>query len=768
MSFNIRDFSSPSHLNQSQNRSRIRDDAKHSNSIMMSPIHRESRLTSPQPARPSVGSPLIGRRKTNLDSSNSRFLKSNFALSKGKVFNAKHRKTKLINTGPSNKMRISQVKEKSSFIDNRSVGIDQYLQFQHSKNNSSKIVDKDLYAIRSLLTRGLRIYHSTNTLIKILPTGSSYSKGNLMNILRDKFLLSGVDADRFTDHLFYEAGNVEKLSQAAKRISSFCGFDQGMRREENTVETIIRQINCTSGQLDSFDKKIRDSISSNQILPSDIRIAAYECGIKLDTERLCDYFLGRSLSLTQINAYVFRTLFLNNILSQSVEESKNTSFEEKKSANSIKSPTVSSSIHKKKIAPKKSLIKNPIGKLNLKKPSSKKSKIFSKIHQGMEDKGNYSEETVKEAFVFLIEKFYVRKLKISQVIGPYIMDKVYDGKEYQLIKRSKLFSALEKYQLLKDDTSENILKSLFQPLVQDFIDVGRIREMFADLGISEELPPQNKHLDYSSITGPTIRIFNRMIKYMDENKIDGITKILRKSMFKNFQVEVAQTGKTQFVPTIEAERLSKLLRGIYCIDPSEDLDEEFISFLELSPEKENFIMIAKLKKALKEIKACEYFRSFGIHRRQGFPNPYDPRNSADKDPQILKMMKDLSVESLNKKGLSDSDTNIRVQLALVNWKIRKFKELRIQETVKKACQKFKDLLEAKRIREGTIPVGGDIHDTLSPSNYSMPYRKNNNLVTATISDFVSIDLDDDEKINRSMIRKKFGLVSSCNYDQMRR
>mmetsp|Transcript_18578 Transcript_18578/g.18263 ORF Transcript_18578/g.18263 Transcript_18578/m.18263 type:complete len:91 (+) Transcript_18578:1-273(+) len=90
---------------------------------------------------------------------------------------------------------------------------------------------------------------------------------------------------------------------------------------------------------------------------------------------------------------------------------------------------------------------------------------------------------------------------------------------------------------------------------------------------------------------------------MEENKIDGITKILRKSMFKNFQVEVTQTKRTEFVPTIDAERLSKLFRGLEIIDPSEDLDEEFISFLELSPDKENFIMIAKLKKALKEIKA---------------------------------------------------------------------------------------------------------------------------------------------------------------------
>lgn len=112
MSFNIRDFSSPSHFNQTQNRSRIRDDAKHSNSIMMSPVQRESGVISPQPTRPSVGSPLVGRRKTNLESSNSRFLKNNFGLGRGKVLNSKHRKTKLLGSGTANKLRISQVKGK--------------------------------------------------------------------------------------------------------------------------------------------------------------------------------------------------------------------------------------------------------------------------------------------------------------------------------------------------------------------------------------------------------------------------------------------------------------------------------------------------------------------------------------------------------------------------------------------------------------------------------------------------------------------------------
>ena len=97
-----------------------------------------------------------------------------------------------------------------------------------------------------------------------------------MNILRDKFLLSGLDAERFTDHLFYEAGNVRKLDMAAKRVSTFWGFDQATKRDENIVDTLINQVNKASGKINQFVKIVRDSISSGQMLPSDIRTAAYE------------------------------------------------------------------------------------------------------------------------------------------------------------------------------------------------------------------------------------------------------------------------------------------------------------------------------------------------------------------------------------------------------------------------------------------------------------------------------------------------------------
>lgn len=156
-------------------------------------------------------------------------------------------------------------------------------------NNSSKMVDKDLYALKPLLRRALTVYHSANTLIKILPTELTIKREALKDLLRDKFLLSKQDADTLTDQLFYEANTKTKLTNVAKRIAEFCLFEQGMKREMEPMSSILKQLKqlkCTEDQLETFVKKLRDSIASGHILPSEIRTAAYECELHFNVEKL--------------------------------------------------------------------------------------------------------------------------------------------------------------------------------------------------------------------------------------------------------------------------------------------------------------------------------------------------------------------------------------------------------------------------------------------------------------------------------------------------
>lgn len=111
MSFspNNREFSP--HMTQSQmnhsHHKNPKDGQRHSNSIMMSPLHRDSVLISPKQPQPAIRRPF-GRRGTNYDNTNAKFLKNNFSLPRNKILSPKQRKSKVHNSGIQNRIKISQ------------------------------------------------------------------------------------------------------------------------------------------------------------------------------------------------------------------------------------------------------------------------------------------------------------------------------------------------------------------------------------------------------------------------------------------------------------------------------------------------------------------------------------------------------------------------------------------------------------------------------------------------------------------------------------
>lgn len=112
ISYNITDglannFSPPP-LNQSQNRSRIRDDPGHSNSLMKSPIQRDSGMLSPKQMRNGVKSPLFGRRATNYNPAIPS-IKNHFSLHKTKVIGNNQRKSRVQNPAVSSKFQINRL-----------------------------------------------------------------------------------------------------------------------------------------------------------------------------------------------------------------------------------------------------------------------------------------------------------------------------------------------------------------------------------------------------------------------------------------------------------------------------------------------------------------------------------------------------------------------------------------------------------------------------------------------------------------------------------
>ena len=52
----------------------------------------------------------------------------------------------------------------------------------------------------------------------------------------------------------------------------------------------------------------------------------------------------------------------------------------------------------------------------------------------------------------------------------------------------------------------------WQKLISDF------RYIMNKIGVVDPLPNVTNHMDYSTLNGPSIRLFNKIIKYLEEHK----------------------------------------------------------------------------------------------------------------------------------------------------------------------------------------------------------------------------------------------------------
>lgn len=129
------------------------------------------------------------------------------------------------------------------------------------------MIDKDLNVLKPLLRRGLKIYHCSNTLRKILPLDVEHSRESLKEVLRDKLTLSNIEANALVEYLCLENGTTKALRHVVKKLADFCQFDLAMRREDN----IINEMQYPSEQMDDFCQRLEKCIHCNHILPSDIR-----------------------------------------------------------------------------------------------------------------------------------------------------------------------------------------------------------------------------------------------------------------------------------------------------------------------------------------------------------------------------------------------------------------------------------------------------------------------------------------------------------------
>jgi hypothetical protein len=104
--------------------------------------------------------------------------------------------------------------------------------------------------------------------------------------------------------------------------------------------------------------------------------------------------------------------------------------------------------------------------------------------------------------------------------------------------------------------------------------------LLVKLGIEDERPESNKHLNYSKINASTIRIFNKVNHDMNEQGIEKLEEFIGEENLDDLEVEIG--GEVQILKTIAATKLQRIFQEKGIINYGQDLDDDFIYFVSLN------------------------------------------------------------------------------------------------------------------------------------------------------------------------------------------
>lgn len=217
--------------------------------------------------------------------------------------------------------------------------------------------------------------------------------------------------------------------------------------------------------------------------------------------------------------------------------------------------------------------------------------------------GPSSEEIIERGQNLLItfaDFLFDNNLTLYKMIHHKVFSKTIDGKEYQVIKLDHLFETFESRGFIVDQKDQIRIESILKPIILDLVDVESMRYYMSKLGITEELPKSTRHLDYTKLKGPAIRVFNSIIQYMDVNNVNSVIELIGEDIIDDY--EVVSKDKQHKIQVISSMKLRNRLRDIGVIPFGEELIDEFIDFLALNDEFEDLIMFNKLARSLKDVK----------------------------------------------------------------------------------------------------------------------------------------------------------------------
>lgn len=103
--------------------------------------------------------------------------------------------------------------------------------------------------------------------------------------------------------------------------------------------------------------------------------------------------------------------------------------------------------------------------------------------------------------------------------------------------------------------------------------VQNIETYLSEIGIKENLPPSNKQLDYTYLDFDSIRLFNKINRFLDEKQIPSVEELIGEQNFEAY--EVVSATKTSKLQIIHISKLAKILVEKELFPPGHDLPERF-------------------------------------------------------------------------------------------------------------------------------------------------------------------------------------------------
>lgn len=242
--------------------------------------------------------------------------------------------------------------------------------------------------------------------------------------------------------------------------------------------------------------------------------------------------------------------------------------------------------------------------MNLIKSKSKHHQSPSKNYEEFEeDSASMSTDSAKAApnvlnlnkqfFVRLADFMFNNDMTLYQIIHKKIYDKMFNGREHELISAKTFFSILEERGFPASAGEREAIGNLLKNSnLIDVIEVEKIVKILEELDIKEDKPVASKNFDYRHLSAPDIRQVNRIIAYMEENDISEVEDFLGRERIN--RIEVIGNNKREDIEIIDIDQFTDCLEDKNLIE-NDELSDGIQMFFAISLDNIDKLMVRKIK-----------------------------------------------------------------------------------------------------------------------------------------------------------------------------